>query len=538
MIAGITVASRVLGLLRWLVQAHSVGARTIGEAYTAANTVPNVLFEAAAGGALAGAVIPVLADPIERDDRSDVQRIISATLGWTLLVLIPLGLALAAAAGPVAQVLTQSAAQQHLVRFFVQVFALQVPLYGLTVLAYAVLQAHKRFFWPAFAPILSSLVTIAAYLWYGKLAGGELTDAAALSTQALAVLAWGTTAGVAAMCIPALLAMRELRLHLRPRLRFPAGVAGRVRSLALAGVAAVAAQQLSVLVMVVLAGRGTAEGTWPVYQYAQQVYLLPYAILVVPLATSAFPRLSAWRATGDLERFARLAAASMRGVLMVAGAGAAAVVAVAPAIALVFGAIRPEQAGVVVPAMSRALSLMVPGLLGFAVMYQGSRTLYALERGRSALVVNAIGWGTVTVSALVLFAAVGADGDVIAALSGSSSIGMTVGGAVTLVALGRAAGRAALGGLRRTLPVLVVCGVAGAVAGRWMVDSVLMFVGAGIWSALGAGLGGAFLALVVVAAGLALGDRQVLVGLVHRDQPGPPSRTPPPRTPPDHRAGR
>ncbi|MBU4336988.1 MAG: virulence factor MviN, partial [Actinobacteria bacterium] len=81
MIAGITVASRVLGLLRWLVQAHSVGARTIGEAYTAANTVPNVLFEAAAGGALAGAVIPVLADPIERDDRSDVQRIISATLG-------------------------------------------------------------------------------------------------------------------------------------------------------------------------------------------------------------------------------------------------------------------------------------------------------------------------------------------------------------------------------------------------------------------------------------------------------------------------
>ncbi|MBU4215811.1 MAG: virulence factor MviN [Actinobacteria bacterium] len=527
MIAGITAASRVLGLLRWLVQAHSVGARAIGEAYTAANTVPNVLFEAAAGGALAGAVIPVLADPIERDHRADVQRIVSATLGWTLLALVPLGVVLAVAAGPVAQVLTQSVAQRQLVRSFVQVFALQVPLYGLTVLAYAVLQAHKRFFWPAFAPVLSSLVTIAAYLWYGRLAGGELTDPAAVSTQALAVLAWGTTAGVAAMCIPALVAMRALHLRLRPTLSFPPGVATRVRSLAFAGVAAVAAQQLSVLVMVVLAGRGTAEGTWPVYQYAQQVYLLPYAILVVPLATSAFPRLSAWRATGDLERFARLAAASMRGVLMVAGAGAAAVVAVAPAIALVFGAIRPEQAEVVVPTMSRALTLMVPGLLGFAVMYQGSRTLYALERGRAAMVVNAFGWGTVTVCALLLFWVVGADGDVIGALAASSSIGMTIGGVATVAMLGRAAGRSALGGLRRTVPVLLVCGVVGAVTGRWMVSSVLIFVGPGIWSALGAGLGGAFLALVVVAAGLAIGDRQVLVGLVHRDRLGPAPRKPP-----------
>ncbi|WP_328698662.1 murein biosynthesis integral membrane protein MurJ, partial [Cellulomonas citrea] len=524
MIAVVTAASRVLGLVRWLVQAHSVGAKAIGEAYTAANTVPNVLFEAAAGGALSGAVIPVLAEPIERGDRGGVQRIVSATLGWTLLVLVPLGLVLALAAGPVAQLLTPDAAQQRLARTFIQMFALQVPLYGLTVLAYAVLQAHKRFFWPAFAPILASVVTIAAYLWYGRLAGGELADPAAVPGRALLVLGWGTTAGVAAMCVPALVAMVPLRLRLRPTLRFPDGVAARVRRLALAGVSAVAAQQLSVLVMVVLAGRGTAEGTWPVYQYSQQVYLLPYAVLVVPLATSAFPRLSAWRATGDLHRFAALAAASLRGVLVVAGAGAAAVVAMAPAIALVFGEIRPEQAGVVVPAMNHALSLMVPGLVGFSLMYQGSRTLYALERGRSALVVNAIGWGTVTVAACVLFVAVGADGDVIGALSGASTIGMTVGGVAALVTLRRAAGPAALGGMRRSVPVLLGAGALAAVAGRWVVESVLMLVGAGVWSALGAALGGGFLALVVVAAVLAVGDRHVLTGLVHRDRMRPGGR--------------
>ncbi len=58
MIAVITVVSRVLGFGRWLAQAYAVGAGSIGDAYNTANTLPNVLFEVAAGGALAGALVP------------------------------------------------------------------------------------------------------------------------------------------------------------------------------------------------------------------------------------------------------------------------------------------------------------------------------------------------------------------------------------------------------------------------------------------------------------------------------------------------
>jgi putative peptidoglycan lipid II flippase len=523
MIAVITALSRLLGLARWLVQAHTVGVLTIGESYTAANTVPNVLFEAAAGGALAGAVIPLLAGPIGARASHRVQQIVSATLGWTVVVLVPLGVLLVVFADPVARLLSQHSGSVELTSFFLRVFAVQIPFYGVTVLAYAVLQAHKRFFWPAFAPILSSLVTIGAYLWYGRLAGRELSDPTVLAPHALDVLAWGTTAGVVAMCVPALLAMRGLGIRLRPAVRFPSGAGGRFRTLAVAGVAAVAAQQLSVAVMVVLAGAGRADGTWPVYQYAQQVYLLPYAILVVPLATSVFPRLSAATAGGDRDRFAGLAATSTRAVLVVASAGAAAVVAMAPAIALVFGSLQREQADVVVPAMTTALTLMVPGLLGFAVMFHASRTLYALERGRAVLVVNAIGWGTVTVAAVALFAVVGRDGAVIAALSGASGLGMTVGGAAALVVLAREAGARSLTGLRRTLPVLLVGAAAAAVGGRWVADSVLMLIGPGVWPALVAASGGGVLALVVVLGALGLADRDALATFwrAERGRPGP-----------------
>ena len=104
MIAAVTVLSRVLGFGRYLVQAHAFGDGSIGGVYNAANTLPNVLFEVAAGGALAGALIPVLALPVSRALRKDVDAITSATFGWTLLVLVPLGAALAAASGLIASV--------------------------------------------------------------------------------------------------------------------------------------------------------------------------------------------------------------------------------------------------------------------------------------------------------------------------------------------------------------------------------------------------------------------------------------------------
>ena len=44
------------------------------------------------------------------------------------------------------------------------VFAPQILLYGLAVVLYGILQAHRRFAAPALAPVISSLVVIGAYL--------------------------------------------------------------------------------------------------------------------------------------------------------------------------------------------------------------------------------------------------------------------------------------------------------------------------------------------------------------------------------------
>ena len=60
LVAVLTLVSRLMGLVRKIAQSWALSDGPVATAYDTANTVPNVLFEVAAGGALAGAIIPLL----------------------------------------------------------------------------------------------------------------------------------------------------------------------------------------------------------------------------------------------------------------------------------------------------------------------------------------------------------------------------------------------------------------------------------------------------------------------------------------------
>src|SRR5699024_8158554 len=83
-----------------------------------------------------------------------------------------------------------SADQVALAALFLRVFALQVPLYGIGVVLIGVLQAHRRFFWPAFAPIMSTAVVLVAYLAFAVTADGVPERAGDVPGDAVAWLAW------------------------------------------------------------------------------------------------------------------------------------------------------------------------------------------------------------------------------------------------------------------------------------------------------------------------------------------------------------
>src|SRR5260370_28262062 len=116
------------------------------------------------------------------------------------------------------------------------------------------------------------------------------------------VLAAGTTAGVAALVATPLIPAARLHLKLRPVLRFPAGIGARVRALAAAGVVTLIAQDASVAVVIVLANSRGGSGALVLYSFALGAFFVPYAVLPLPIATSAFPELAARSESFDATR--------------------------------------------------------------------------------------------------------------------------------------------------------------------------------------------------------------------------------------------
>lgn len=475
-----TLASRLLGFLRWVVQAATVGSGAMAGAYSSANQIPNVFYEVVVGGALAGTVVPLLAGAIAHGQREKVRETASGLLGITLALLVPLAVLMALFAEPLAQLLVTSdtrmgadkaaiaywGGSHQLVVAFLRMFALQIPLYGLGVVLTGVLQAYNRFTWPALAPIFSSLVVMLTYGIYGA-----LIDAGHYA-QAVLTLGWGTTAGVAALSLPLLWPVHRLGLGLRARLRLPAGTFTQLRSLAGAGIAALIAQQISVLTVVAVARRYGSAGTIAIYQYTQAIYVLPYAVLAVPLATVVYPQLAARLAAKHVSRETKdLIANSTALVTLAACVGSGALMLGAPLAQQVFGLITA------VDYMGAALVAFAPGLVGYALIYQLTRVLYVLDAARSAALATCLGW-LVVAGASWVFSANAKGSAVLVYLGAASSAGMSLAGvALALVLARRVGARALVPSLKIVALYLVVSAPALALAQLLDPTSALGIVG-------------------------------------------------------------
>jgi putative peptidoglycan lipid II flippase len=485
LVAAVTALSRFAGFGRWLVFARTVGADCVGDVYTTANTIPTVAFEAVAGGALAGAVVPVVASALARGDRVAAARTASALVTWTVIVLVPVALVVTLAAEPLAGFFLgrgssdgctgpdATAAGARMLR----VFAPQVPAYGLAVVLGGVLQAQRRFLAPALAPLLSSVVVAASYVTFAGLAGADRGDVGALNRGAELVLAGGTTLGVVLLAGSQLPALASGGLRLRPSVRFPPGAAVRARRLAAAGVAALLAQQLAVLVVLRLANAYGAPGSLTLYQYAWALYLLPYAVLAVPLATAAQPLLAERAHVGDRAGYAAATAITARAVVLASAAGAAALAAAAVPISRLFLAGAPGSApeslsgGALSPGtLVAGLLAFAPGLLGYGLAAHLSRALYVVDRGRDAARALVSGWVCVALVDAALVPLLGAAW-VVPALGVGNSVGMLVAAALLVAAVRRGGsagpqdGRGASEGLRRTAAVAVLGALLAAAVG-------------------------------------------------------------------------
>ncbi|HYH51531.1 MAG TPA: lipid II flippase MurJ [Acidimicrobiia bacterium] len=465
LIGAATAVSRLLGFARVLVIAAVLGTTDLGNIFSASNSVSNVLFDLLAAGALSAVLVPAFVELFNRRAPAEAEQLAGALLGWSLVVLGPVCLAGVLAAPALAGLLTSgtadpavAAGQQDLATFLLRLFVPQVLLYAVGAVSTAVLHAKRHFTVTAVAPIGNTVVMVVCLLTFRALHGSGTPGLALGPGERWALGAAGTLGVAAFVGIPAV-ALWRTGFRLRARVPRPAAVPGLGSAVRLSGWAGLQHAGTGVLLGAALLVGMAVSGGVVAYQVAFACFLVPYAVLALPLITAVLPELAGDAGRDDLSAFGRSLRWALDRMVIVVPVSVAGVV-LAPRVMemLAFG--QTSQGGGRL--IGVALAGLSAGLLPYGAFLLFVRAHYALGEGRAPAVVALASAGL----GAALMAAGGAlaDGDAkLAVMGGAHSLAYLVGAVVLGAGLARRTGQPLISDrLPRTLGLCLAVGAAGA----------------------------------------------------------------------------
>jgi putative peptidoglycan lipid II flippase len=510
-----TGLSRLTGFLRLSAMAYAIGVAhsRVADAYNVANNTPNIVYELVLGGILTSVFVPVFVEWLDTREREEAWDVARSVMTIALVVLTAILVVTLVAAPLFIRLYTlqlhgpRAQAERALGTFFLRWFMPQIVFYGVGAVATGLLNAHRRFAVPMFAPILNNVIVIGTMLAFAAIHGDTTPSVEAISGAQKLVLAVGTTLGVVAMTAALWPSLRRLGFRWRWRLDWRHDAVRRIARLALWVFVYVAVNQLGLLVVIILAAGRTA---YTAYTSAFILFQLPHAIFAVSIMTALLPALSSRWTDRDREGFRLMLARGLRGTAFIVIPAAAGYVALAgPIVRLLLqhGAASGHQTQLV----ARILVLFSIGLFSFSAFQLLLRAFYATQDTRTPALINVAAVSINTGMNFVFFHFYGVRG-----LALGHATAYTFAAVVAAVAirrrLGGLEGRLVLAGLGKVVVGAAVTGGVAYLAARALAGVVDTATVAGqalqVLGAVGAGVA-AFLALAVL---LRMEDLQLLKG--------------------------
>ncbi|CAN5907371.1 murein biosynthesis integral membrane protein MurJ [soil metagenome] len=458
-ISAATVLSRATGFLRMMAFAFVLGTTLVGQAYVVSALLPSLIYELFLGGIFYSILIPILMDRMTHHGEEDARRLTNAlfTVAMPLLAVVTLiGIVFAEPLVRLAtdwgstQELSPSEAQRviDVAVLFFRIFAVQMLFYGINTIATGVLQAHRHFFLPTFAPVLNNLIIVGSF-------GAYYLIAPANQTLAIYVLAGGATFGVAIMALALVPTM--LKLGYRPSLQFGHSALAYAARLAAPMLLLVAA---SVGLQLVANYFATSFNAAAELGLAFVIFSLPYGVFVVAIVTALMPELSEQHSRGNTAGYRDTLSFGLRLVVFVVVPSTVVMTILAkPLVGLLYERGRFDAQDT--QTVATLLAGYAVGLLGYGVYFLLVRAFYSQQ--------NTITPALLNVSLFILYTAV------VYLLSQTSvgvvSVVLALSGAYTLLAIAgliamrrtikRIGGRDLLRALAKTLAAgIVMAGVA------------------------------------------------------------------------------
>ena len=408
-VAAGTALSRLTGFARVFALAYAIGQSPLADLYTKANFAPNLIFELVVGGVLSATLVPLFVDAREkRDDEAtsvllSVGFVASATLSLVALAItfiVDLGWTahLEGLAGDQTEALTRF----HIVTGLLYLMLPQILFYGISSLSTAYLNANRRYRTAAFAPVLTNLFTIVAFIVIGVQLQGESAILAATDRN-LSALIWlglGTTGGIVAMTIPMMLEVRRSEADISFLPRFRHRTIRRMTRLSTWTFGYVIANQLAMLSVIVFLGDNKR------YADAFVFFQLPHGLVAVSIMTTMTPELASAAARHDYQALADRFVKGLRllAVLIIPAAVGYVILATPITSFLARGNFSQEDARLT----GHVVAAFAVGLPAFSTYLFACRGFYALSDTKTPFLLNVLENG-INIVGIVGLVAISAD---------------------------------------------------------------------------------------------------------------------------------
>ena len=301
-VSGMTLLSRITGLVREFLIARTFGASVYTDAFFVAFRIPNLLRRLFAEGAFSQAFVPILAEYKNQQGWRATRVLtdhVATVLFWLLLLTSLAGIVFAPAivllmasgfaSDPVAMSLSTT---------MTRIMFPYILFMSLVALAGGILNTWREFRVPAFTPVLLNLSFIAASLLLAPMMS-QPVYALAIAVFIGGLLQLG-------LQIPALRKIGMLpHISVNPLRALQDEGVRRVLKQMLPATFAVSAAQISLIINTNIASH-LSDGSVSWLSYADRLMELPTGLLGVALGTILLPSLSKANAIGDLVEYSAL----------------------------------------------------------------------------------------------------------------------------------------------------------------------------------------------------------------------------------------
>ena len=384
----ITLAGKVLGLVRDMMLGHNFATGMESTAFQVASRIPRTFFDAIFASSISASFIPVFSDRMERNGRDDAFRLTHSFFTWAGLLTALFSLLGIAFAEPIVGLLADGFDQETaaLCASLLRILFPTVFFTGIAFSMVGLLQSMGEFYIPAAMSVASNGIIILYYLFFCRRFG-------------IYGLAWAFLIGWAAQVLIQIPWLRKNGLRYRPRFWHPG--LKQIGLLMLPVMVATWIQPVNQLISTRFATHLFSGAGASAMDYANTLYTMISGILVLSITNVIFPEMSRLSTGGKNAELGALIGSSLRGMLFLLLPMMAGLVLLAePLVRLLYEWKSWDSFSTEIT--SRALIFMSLGMVGYGVQNVLSRAFYAEQDGKTPLISGAISIGVNLVLCLLL----------------------------------------------------------------------------------------------------------------------------------------